>query len=725
METLLHNLSEVFAVSIIHSLWQCLIIYLVLRIFLADIVRLSSAVKYNITVTALFAATGWFIYTLFAEAAHYSWQLTTQTAAGAPQHLPLITTLKEITHANERYELTIEHYLPYITTIYIAGLLFHSLRLLSAWVQMQQIKQGAVPDNQLQKRLNELSTLLNNKRAVIVSYTNRIDVPCVTGYLKPLILLPLSLATYLSASEVEAILLHELAHVKRNDYLVNLLQQVMSVILFFNPFVLLMNRIVNQERENSCDDVVVDLTSQPLVYAQALLKIEQNNVRYLPLALAATGKKYHLLNRIERIMKTKKPMANIRHVVLAFTILMGSITSIAWFNPAIGNGKLSVKTTKFSGIINGLNILTDSTKKSAIAPKANATVATKKAHPAAKADINPNYKMWVDKNGKKHLEKFDYNWGLDDPELERLSDEVNKHGDAISKYYESAAFKQTSEAMEKIGREMNDYYNNAAIKKLSEEQEQLGRDYEAKWGETSEVKELSKQMEEAGKKMNAYYSSAEFKSLIARLEKKYGIPHDYVSPQNDSEIRNPNYKMFREELNKNIPSDVLAQSEKMKQLGKQMSDHFNSPEMRAQSEKMRVMGDSLRKVYSNPQIKAEQEQMKKLSEQMRAFQNNPDIKREQKLLNEASAKLQAYTNSPEFKKRTEAWKKNMKAMNWDFKYNTDVDNQINIEVPPIPAVAPVSTINVDVKPVISVAPGPVPAVMATPPPPMPPVNKPL
>ena len=85
METLLHNLSEVFAVSIIHSLWQCLIIYLLLRIFMADIVRLSSAVKYNITVAALFAATGWFIYTLFAEAAQYSWQLTVQTAA--PQHL--------------------------------------------------------------------------------------------------------------------------------------------------------------------------------------------------------------------------------------------------------------------------------------------------------------------------------------------------------------------------------------------------------------------------------------------------------------------------------------------------------------------------------------------------------------------------------------------------------------------------------------------------------------
>ena len=101
-----------------------------------------------------------------------------------------------------------------------------------------------------------------------------IDVPCMTGFVKPLILLPVSLSTHLSACEVESILLHELAHIKRNDYLVNLLQQVISVMLFFNPFNRLINRIISQERENSCDDLVVEKTGKPLIYAQALLKLE-------------------------------------------------------------------------------------------------------------------------------------------------------------------------------------------------------------------------------------------------------------------------------------------------------------------------------------------------------------------------------------------------------------------------------------------------------------------
>ncbi|OKS88237.1 M56 family metallopeptidase [Mucilaginibacter polytrichastri] len=673
METLLHNLSEVFAVSIIHSLWQCLVIYLLLRIFLADIVRLSAAVKYKTTVTALFTATGWFIYTLFAQAANYTWQLTAQTVTDGPQHLPLITALKEITHANERYEVTIERYLPYITTIYIIGLLFHTLRLASAWFQMQQLKQNAVPDSQLQKRLNQLSVMLNNKRAVIVSYANRIDVPCVTGYLKPLILLPLSLSTYLSAKEVEAILLHELAHVKRNDYLVNLLQHVMSVILFFNPFVLLMNRIVNQERENSCDDMVVALTGEPLVYAQALLKIEQNNVRYLPLALAATGKKYHLLNRIERIMKTKKPMTNIRHVVLAFTILLGSITSIAWLNPAIGSGKLSVKITNFSGIINSLNSISDTSKKSAKASKA--TVAHK-SHVAAKG-----VRVYT-KNGKTYY----YSTGMEDPKLEAMGRQMDEYGKQLDKYYGSADFKKLEQGLESKGKEIEAFYNNPDLKRIQDSQEKVSHEFEAAYGDNSEPEKIGKQMEAIGKKMDTYYNSPEFKAMNAKLMKKYGIPENY-NYSSSGYKRDENYDKYQAELKKNIPAEVTGYSDDMTKLGEQMSNHFNTPERKAAQEKMRSMGDSMRRAFNNPRIKSQQDEMRKLGEQMRAYTANPEVKKLQQQMKALGEKMREYTNSPEFKKRAEEWKNSMKAANWDFNDNFNVDIPTPPDVP-TPVTAP-------------------------------------
>jgi bla regulator protein BlaR1 len=115
--------------------------------------------------------------------------------------------------------------------------------------------------------------------------------------------------------------MHELAHIKRNDYIINLLQQVITTLLFFNPCVLLINKIIGEERENSCDDLVVDATQNPVMYAKALFKLEQNRQNELQLALAVTGKKYHLLNRIERIMKTKKQIPSIRPTLVAMLIL--------------------------------------------------------------------------------------------------------------------------------------------------------------------------------------------------------------------------------------------------------------------------------------------------------------------------------------------------------------------------------------------------------------------
>ena len=99
----------------------------------------------------------------------------------------------------------------------------------------------------------------------------------------------------------------------------------MSVLLFFNPFAQLINRVINQERENSCDDIVIEASKKPLVYAHALLKLEQTRKQEWQLALAATGKKYHLLNRIERIMKTNKPIGNARHILSHLPCSQGAL----------------------------------------------------------------------------------------------------------------------------------------------------------------------------------------------------------------------------------------------------------------------------------------------------------------------------------------------------------------------------------------------------------------
>src|SRR6185503_12797282 len=180
---------------------------------------------------------------------------------------------------------------------------------------------------------------------------------------------------FLSQEEIEAILLHELAHIKRNDYLVNMMQQVIAIILFFNPCAQLINKIINEERENCCDDLVVKATAEPIIYAKALFKLEQTRQNDWKLALAATGKKYQLLNRIERIMKTKKQMPSLRPTLLATLILTMAVGAMTLLKPEVAQGKISVKS--ITPIID--RILADTGKKVSKAKKAavKSTVKTK------------------------------------------------------------------------------------------------------------------------------------------------------------------------------------------------------------------------------------------------------------------------------------------------------------------------------------------------------------
>ena len=659
METLLHNLSEVLAVSIIHSLWQCLIIYLLLRIVLGSAIRFSAAAKYNIGVIALYYVTLWFVYTLFDQAKHYTWVITNNTAFTAQPHLPLITTLKHLARANDRYELTIEHYLPYITIAYVLGIMFNSLKLTSSWMQLRQLKQSTVASMQLQEKVNRLSAKLKLKKQVVIGYAEKIDIPCVAGYLKPLIMLPLSISTYLSAKEIEAILLHELAHVKRNDYLVNLLQQIMSVIFFFNPFVHLISRMVNHERENSCDDLVLEITEEPLIYAQALLKIQQNNLIEMPFALAATGKKYHLLNRIERIMKTKNPTTNLRHLALAFTILLASTVSLAWLNPAIGNGKLSIKALKPATIFNNVVDTTRTTRKVEVRTYAG-------------ADHKPitGKKVWVNKDGNRYA----YHSGPVDPKLEAMGKEMEVYGKQMEAYYNNAPYKKLQEDMEKSGKSMEEYYNNPKLKKMQAEMEATGKEFEGAYGDNSQAEKIGKEMEARGKTMENYYNSSEFKKLNTELEKKYNIPENH----NYRDDRDEKYRQYEAELKQHTPAEVLAAQSDMKKLGDEMRSHFNTPERKAMQQKMREMGDSMRIAFNNPRIKAQQEAMHKYGDQMRAYSQSPEIKELQRKIKLKGEEMKAYTNSPEFKKKVAEWNKNMK---WDFN-NDDASVNINQPAPP-------------------------------------------
>jgi bla regulator protein blaR1 len=648
MQTILYNISQIIGVAIIHSLWQGLFVYLGLRLIILLFPHLSSATKHNVAMTALVWITAWFVYTLSNEFNTHTWvAINTHNKDIVPVAFGLPLHLTHDASFSERYNYTIEWLLPYITIVYIVGFIFNTGQLVWARKKINNIRQTMSIDVQMQLKVDQFVSMLNITDKVRFGLSKLVDAPCMMGYFKPVILLPFTLSTYLSAEEIEIIILHELAHIKRNDYLINLAQQAMSVMLFFNPFAQLINRVINHERENSCDDIVIEASKKPLVYAHALLKLEQTRRQEWQLALAATGKKYHLLNRIERIMKTKKPIGNTRHILLAIALLTTSVTGLAWLNPTIANGKISFNKIKPIAIS---ELFTDTVKKKTTTIH-HKVAATKK--PAAKSTHKEDY----------YSGDVTYN----DAELERLSAEVGKYGEEIGKFYENPEYKKLTEQMGETGKQMGDFYNKPELKELQEKMQELSANFSKNWGDNSETTKLSGRMGELGSEIGKYYSTPEFKKLNAELEKKYGIPHDHSYSRDDDFYKSDNYKKYQDELKSHVSPAEKEREEEIKKLGEQMYQRYDSPEMHKAQEEMQLMGDSMRKAYHNPAMEQQKEEMRKLSEQMRAFQNSPELKRVQEELRKASAKMQAYMKSPQFKARMQQMRRD--AMNFNYHYD--------------------------------------------------------
>lgn len=651
MENLFYNISQVLGITIIHSLWQGLLVWFVLHLLFTCAPSMSSVKKHNLGMAGIFTICAWFIYTFTVQVQQHVWvDLAAATSPGILPHFDF--PLNAATHAipAARLNYVIEGYLPYVSALYFAGLVFNLLRMGLNLQKLSLIKNSMIPADEVQIFVDNLCEKLRIHKYVSVNFSRMVDVPCMIGYFKPIILLPITLTTYLSATEIEAILLHELSHIKRNDYLLNMVQQLITVLLFFNPFAQLINKLVNQERENRCDDLVVQTTAQPLIYAQALLKLEQTRHMDLPLALAATSKKYPLLNRIERIMKTTKPIGNIRHLLVAVAILAASISSIAWLNPTIKNGKLSIKKVAFPKVIAEP---IDTTRKAAV--KSKKVVAYKK----------------VKEKQATHEKHLAETYGLNDAELARLTAEVTKHAETMGKYYNSPEFKRQSELLEQKGKAMAEYYDRPEIKELQERQQKIAADYQKEVGDGSETKELSEKMHQAGEKMGKYFKSPEFKEMNEQLEKKYGIPHnhDYIDDRKDE-----NYRKYQDELQSKIPAEIKQQTDEMKKMGEQMRAKYDSPEFRKKQAELRVMSDSIRRAYSNPQLKEQQAEMRKLGEQMRSYQNNPEMKKQRALLDQASKKLREYTSSPAFKQKMEEYRKQAYNYKYDYKYDNKYDS---------------------------------------------------
>ncbi len=326
--------SHSLGMALLQTLWQGAILYILLRIGLIILKNAAASTRYALSYTTLGAMCIWFICDWISQAQAYqaaSYMIQTSSGIGAAHTYSTFYNGSGPGIANLLY--TIEYYLPYFWYLYIPGLMLMMTRLILNMLSIFTYRtKGIIYHQQSQANLEQLMQQMNIVRNVKVYLSDRVKVPAMMGALRPYILLPVTILTQLDDVQLQAILMHELAHIKRHDYLLNLLQVFVETILFFNPFVWLVNGIIRREREHCCDDMVVKYTQQPYQYATALAQLEQ--YRTAPAAtLAATGNKYHLFTRIKRIIEMKKNPVTQHYIPGVVLVCMALLIPLFWFTP--------------------------------------------------------------------------------------------------------------------------------------------------------------------------------------------------------------------------------------------------------------------------------------------------------------------------------------------------------------------------------------------------------
>lgn len=317
---------KVLGWTLLHTVWQAGALIALLWIALKLIGKNNSEGRYLAGVATLLLILASSIATfLYLSTSHSGQQALNTSGQVARQFVGL--TAAEAQRSLINITLTwINQHIDAIVLLWAIGVFLFSLRFVGGLLFIYRLKQAAIPvANEWHLQLKRLSAKLGVTKVVALAESVQLSKPVVIGHLKPIILLPVGLLTGMPTIQIEAIILHELSHIKRNDYLINIIQTLLEIALFFNPFVWIISNTVRKERENCCDDQVTQILN-PISYVQALAQLEELHIgSSTSLALAFNGNKFQVINRIKRIMeKSVKPHdSKVRPLALVLLVTTG------------------------------------------------------------------------------------------------------------------------------------------------------------------------------------------------------------------------------------------------------------------------------------------------------------------------------------------------------------------------------------------------------------------
>jgi beta-lactamase regulating signal transducer with metallopeptidase domain len=322
--------------TLLHFCWQSTAIAIAYAVIDRCTVSASASVRYGIALCALALMPLVAVLTFLQQEQLVSHAGQSQQGFAVSQlgtiHAAVIEQLPLAAPVVGNSELWIAEHsrflLPCMDAIWLAGVLVLAIRAAGGWWQLQSLRRRAqaVVPHQLRTSFDKLVVRYELGRRIALQVSDEVVSPMVFGIWSTVVLVPLSAALSLAPEQLEAVLAHELAHVRRWDYVCNLLQTFVECLFFFQPAMWWMSRRTREFREVCCDEVATKACGDPVVYVEALLHMEEQRAQHMRLAMALQGDGGTLLNRVRRVMgenaMEQRSMSGMRMTAVAM-ILMG------------------------------------------------------------------------------------------------------------------------------------------------------------------------------------------------------------------------------------------------------------------------------------------------------------------------------------------------------------------------------------------------------------------
>lgn len=323
------DLLHALAWSLLHSVWHAAVLCVFLMICLKLTRSSQAALRYQILAVGLGVCLVLSVVTFFS---HFQKTVLTLRLSEQGRVATYIPFQQDTTWAGQFSSLLNQH-LSLIIFCWSIGFVLMCSKTLWQWSRDRQLARCCTENLPAHwvLRFSELALQLGIGRTISFRLSMQITIPCVFAYFKPVVLLPASLLLGMSPQQIDAIVLHELAHIRRHDILLANVQSAMKAVYFFNPFIFWISAKLDQERENACDDLAISVLQNPLLYAETLHHYAEMHTHFLSTATSLIGRKNMLKHRIQRLfVNESKSASKTKKCISTVLLLSMGLTTAAY-----------------------------------------------------------------------------------------------------------------------------------------------------------------------------------------------------------------------------------------------------------------------------------------------------------------------------------------------------------------------------------------------------------